>query len=549
MDIINIVLGFLEGFALILSPCILPILPIILSGSLEGSRKRPYGIILGFVLTFALFTFFARSLVLYTGIHLEILRYVSYGLLILLGVIMLSTYLTDKFTLIFSRLSTVGSSFDSTANHSDGFVSGIILGGLVGIIWTPCAGPILAAVIVQTVLQKTTFNSFLVILFFGIGAGVPMLLIALFGRRLMAKFAFFKTHALLFRKILGAIIIASVLAMIYGEGLPSASATPVTASSDQTLQLLNGVTPYPAPKIAGISGWINSKPLTLDELKGKVVLIDFWTYSCINCIRTLPYLKDWYQKYHDQGLVIIGVHTPEFEFEKNFNNIKSAVEKFGILYPVASDDHFVTWQNFHNQYWPAHYLIDKNGDVVYEHFGEGDYDVTENNIRYLLGVNKSIPASTLPLEATGSMEQTPETYLGYARADNFASRESMVKDQASAYSFPNALVKDQWALRGSWIVGPDKIISASAGATIKLHFHAQKVYIVMGSSTNQPIPVKILLNGKEAITEKGEDVSSGEVMVKDHRLYEVIALSDAENGMLFVVSEKPGLEVFTFTFG
>jgi len=200
MDYLSIILAFLEGIALIVSPCILPILPIILSGSLEGDRERPYGIIVGFVITFALFTFFSRALVLHTGINIEVIRYVSYGLLFLFGIIMLSTYLTEKFTLLTSRLSNTGSSWLSANDSQGGFISGLILGGLVGIIWTPCAGPILASVIVQTVLQKTTLSSFFVVIFFAIGAGMPMLLIALFGRDLMDKVKFFKTHAYLLRK-------------------------------------------------------------------------------------------------------------------------------------------------------------------------------------------------------------------------------------------------------------------------------------------------------------------------------------------------------------
>ena len=187
--------------------------------------------------------------------------------------------------------------------------------------------------------------------------------------------------------------------------------------------------------------------------------------------------------------------------------------------------------------------------MVYEHFGEGDYDVTENNIRYLLGITKDIPPSNVTSAEDVSMSQTPETYLGYARAENFASRESIVKDQPALYSFPNALVKDQWALRGSWVITPDKIISAEAGAAIKLHFNARQVFIVMGNSTAKPINVKILLNGKEVLTEKGQDVSQGEIKVDANRLYGVVTFSQAQNGMLQVISEEPGLEVYTFTFG
>jgi cytochrome c biogenesis protein CcdA/thiol-disulfide isomerase/thioredoxin len=545
-DYLNMVLAFFEGFALIISPCILPILPIMLSGSLTGSKKRPYGIICGFIVTFALVTYFSRILVLHTGVDLNLIRYVTYLLLFLFGVVMISTTLSEKFMRMTQRLANTGSSFSRVNDPQGGFFSGVLLGGLVGIIWTPCAGPILAAVILQTVLQKTTIMSFFTILFFGIGAAIPMLFIALLGRKIMTKFQFFKIHAQWFRKILGVIIITSVVYMIYGEGVSDA-----LAQSDNSVstELTNGVSSYSAPEIAGISAWINSSPLEINQLKGKVVLIDFWTYSCINCLRTLPYLKSWYQKYHDKGLVIIGVHSPEFEFEKNYSNVKNAVEKYGIPYPVALDNQFVTWQNYNNQYWPAHYLIDKKGDVVYRHFGEGEYDVTENNIRYLLGITNRDSIATNERYHNFSMGQTPETYLGTARAENFSSPESVVFNKMATYSFPEVLAKNHWALKGNWTVMRDKIISGEAGATLKIHFYAGKVFMVMGSAALQPIHVQLLLNGEKLVDGKGKDVQGGIVTVKEHRLYEVLAMTGASDGVLQIIPDSAGLEVYTFTFG
>lgn len=293
--------------------------------------------------------------------------------------------------------------------------------------------------------------------------------------------------------------------------------------------------PYPAPQIAGIVAWINSPALTNEQLKGKVVLIDFWTYSCINCIRTLPYLKDWYGKYHSKGFEIIGVHTPEFEFEKNLENVKSAVQKDGILYPVALDSNFVTWQNFKNSYWPAHYLIDQNGNVVYQHFGEGEYDVTENNIRALLGMNKT----TASIKEEPSFALTPETYLGYARAQNYSSPETITKGMPKQYSFPSSLSDNQWALQGSWIIGPEYIVSAFSQASLKIKFNAKKVFIVMGSANGKPILVKLLLNG----------APKAEITVTQHRLYNAIELPATGNGELQLTASDPGLEVYTFTFG
>jgi len=540
-------LAFLEGFGLIISPCILPILPIILSGSLQGSKKRPLGIIIGFVLTFAVFTLFSRMLIQATGIDLTLVRYISYGLLFFLGMIMLSSYLTEKFSLLTQRLANTGGSLRALNNVEGGFGSGIVFGMLVGIIWTPCAGPILAAVIVQTVLQQTTLASVLTVLFFGVGAAVPMLIIVLFGRKIMARFQFFKTHASLMRKLLGAIIIATVAYLVLNEG--SLGATSNTNANVQQNQLLDGVlNPYPAPDFTNISAWINSPPLQMSQLRGKVVLIDFWTYSCINCVRTLPYLNDWYKKYHNQGLVIVGVHAPEFAFEHDLNNVKAAVLNDGVHYPVALDNQFGTWQAYQNRYWPAHYLINKQGYVVYQHFGEGEYATTENNIRYLLGLNATNATSQFGQEEP-SLSQTPETYFGYARAARFMSPETMARDQVEQYTFPAELAADQWALQGAWTVTADKVTAEQAGAALKMHFNAGKVYVVMGNATSKPITVSVTLNGETLLHDNGNDVVNGRVTVKHYALYALVNFKQARDAILQLKTESPGLSVYTFTFG
>lgn len=544
LDILNIFLGFLEGLALILSPCILPIIPFILAGSLEGGRKRPFGIITGFVLAFALFTFFSRALVRYSGIDLLLVREVSYVLLFLFGIVMISTYLTEKFSLFTQRLMNVGSRFSN--DTSGGFTSGVIFGVLVGLVWTPCAGPILAAVIVQSVLQQTSFGSFLIVLAFGIGAAIPMLLIALFGRTLMNKMTFVKTHTALIRKLLGVIVILSVIYMVYADAYPVYSSNKTT-SANLGKNLINGLeVTYPAPDFAPTTEWINSQPLHISDLKGKVVLVDFWTYSCINCIRTFPYLKDWYDKYHDKGFEIIGVHTPEFEFEKNFDNVKYAVKTNGLKYPVVLDSNFGTWQNYHNRYWPAHYLIDKNGRVVYEHFGEGDYDITENNIRFLLGMNAVKAATTEPINY---IPQTPETYFGYYRAENFAGSDDLVHDVTHTYQYPNQLATDQWALAGAWQDRSQYLLAEQPNASLKLHFNARKVFIVMGTATGFPINVKVLLNGQEVKSGKGKDVVNGIIKVDRNRLYEALNFQTSQEGIIEISALVPGLEVYTFTFG
>ena len=307
-------------------------------------------------------------------------------------------------------------------------------------------------------------------------------------------------------------------------------------------------TTYAAPDFSGIDTWLNSPPLTMQDLKGKVVLIDFWTYSCINCVRTLPYITGWDKKYRDHGLVIVGVHSPEFEFEKKVENVKAAIAQHGIRYPVALDNNLSTWVNFGNHYWPAHYLINKEGKVVYTHFGEGKYDVTENNIRYLLGLKDR--AETIIAEApTFALGQTPETYLGYARAENFGSKERVENDVETAYHFPAFLSEHEWALSGKWKVESEKIVAGGKGAALRLNFKARKVFLVLGTASGKPIHVSLKLNGGAVGNNAGKDAPSGMVTIERNTLYELIDQKNPRNSLLEIESDAPGLEAYAFTFG
>ncbi len=429
------------------------------------------------------------------------------------------------------------------------------IGALIGLVWTPCAGPILAAVLVQVIRQQSSLGGDLVIFAFGLGAGVPMLIIAVAGRRIMDRLGFFTRHAEAVRRTFGLLILGSVAfiaaganvqALFMPAGKPEAQSVAMT-TTHAPLQLQHGLTtPYAAPDFAGISAWLNSPPLTMKGLKGKVVLVDFWTYSCINCIRTLPYLRSWDKKYRDKGLVIVGVHSPEFAFEKNIGNVRAAVSRFGIHYPVALDSDLSTWVNFRNQYWPAHYLIDKQGRVVYTHFGEGDYGITEDNIRYLLGLKGEVA----PARAASPYDpgQTPETYLGYGRAERFAGEDVVREDVPGFYSFPvAALSRHAWALDGSWTVGSEKI-TAGGGAALRLHFHARKVFLVLGSASGKPVEARLTLNGKPVGESAGRDAVGGVVRIDGHRLYELIDQKSAKDGQL-QIDAAPGLTAYAFTFG
>lgn len=548
MNLLDIGLAFLEGLALIVSPCILPVLPLVLAASVDGGKRRPYGIIIGFVLAFSLFAVAARELVALLGIDLDVVRDVSLVLLALFGLVLLSEKLSERFSALTQGAANLGNNLASS--KGEGLLSGIGIGALIGLVWTPCAGPILAAVLVQVIRQQSDFAGNLVILSFGIGAGIPMLVIALTGRRLMNKLGFLTRHAETVRRGFGVLILASVAWIASGANIESLfMSAERTEIAQRDLKLQHGLDkPYAAPELTGIARWFNSEPLTMADLKGKVVLVDFWTYSCINCVRTLPYITAWDRKYRDQGLVIVGVHSPEFEFEKKADNVQAAIAEHGIRYPVAQDNKLDTWSNFDNRYWPAHYLIDRDGKVVYTHFGEGQYAVTENNIRYLLGLGEKVAQNTEEAPAFSAM-QTPETYLGYARGRNFESPEDVASDESKRYSFPSALGADHWALSGDWKIGSENSVSTSAGAKLNLDFNARKVFLVLGSVSGKPIDVKLSLNGKSVGAAAGKDAPSGKLMVDRNTLYELIDQREMKRGVLEIEALQPGLEIYAFTFG
>ncbi len=298
-------------------------------------------------------------------------------------------------------------------------------------------------------------------------------------------------------------------------------------------------TSYKAPEIVGIEKWLNSDVLKISDLKGKVVLVDFWTYSCINCLRTLPHMNELNQKYRDKGLVIIGVHAPEFDFEKNPQNVVRALRKFKIEYPVALDNDLKTWKNYHNQYWPAHYLINKEGKVVYTHFGEGAYDVMENNVRVLLGLDKQkIEEKDQQIY---SRIQSPETYLGSERG------ERNVNEDAKNFIFPKVISNHHWALQGNWKVDAQFVESKNVGDSLKFNFIAKKVFLVMASADGKEVRAKIFVNGKQK--DLGKDAKSGMVKVKNSELYEIVNLSQGGNGIVEIKAENAGLRAYAFTFG
>jgi thiol-disulfide isomerase/thioredoxin len=312
------------------------------------------------------------------------------------------------------------------------------------------------------------------------------------------------------------------------------------------------------PPLDGLGPWFNSPPLTRDQLKGKVVVIDFWTYSCINCLRSIPYVKAWDEKYRKDGLVVIGVHAPEFAFEREPANVARAVEELGINYPVALDNNYDLWRALKNNYWPAHYFVDARGRVRYHHFGEGDYDMSERVIRQLLAEAGHAPSGTMAsVNATGAEAAaartdigSPETYIGYARADRFASPGGLLRDQLHAYALA-PLTLNQWALQGQWLDGRQSARSRAPGAKIAFRFHARDLHLVLGSASGKPVRFRVTLDGKAPGADAGIDVAAdGSGVVREQRLYQLVRQTGAIDDRTFEIEFlDPGVEAFSFTFG
>ena len=548
-------LGFIEGFALILSPCILPVLPLVLAGSLTGGMRRTWGIIAGFVGSFTLLAFASRQLVLSTGLDLTVLRQISLVLLVLLGVTLLSVRLTSVFNQVLRRGLNLFSSQMPSVSPGGGFLRGFMLGGLISVVWTPCAGPILATVIVQIATQQSNVISVVTLLAFACGSALPMLLIAVWSKQLVNSMGWFAAHGVLVRRILGGIILCAVGFLAWQEtiqaaALSSADNLPVRVAP---MSLEQGLwQPYAAPSLQGGELWFNSKPLSWADLKGRVVLIDFWTYSCINCIRTLPEIRQLAARYQGKGLVVIGVHAPEFAFEHQPENVQAAMKRYGISYPVVLDNQFIIWRAFNNHYWPAQYLVDRSGRVVYQHFGEGSFDVLDNNIRFLLKLPPVAKdsATVAPILSALVAHETAETYLGYARADSDLSPKLTIHDRVLEFIYPVYLPVDAWGLHGAWVVHADTLVASAAQARIKLHFSAHQVYAVMGPGALKSVVVRVRLNGQPIAADKaGRDVLDGQVKVDMHRLYHLVDLKQSGRGVVELVSEQSGLTLYTFTFG
>lgn len=574
--ILLIAFAFLAGIITVLSPCILPILPIILTSSIGGVNSvisRPIGVVTGFILSFTFFTLFLSTIVRLSGIPAETLRFVSVLVVAGFGL----SLLVPQFQVLVERLFSKLAGFMPNSQGKTGFGGGVLIGFSVGLLWTPCVGPILASVISLAITGTVTFEAFLITLAYSLGTAIPMFLIILEGQNTLRRVPWLLSNLDHIQKAFGVVMIVTAIGIFfnidrkfqtfvlntfpqYGTGLTKLEDNELIRNqldkkSDTEIQnddmgkpMFDLMLPKgdKAPEIIPGGTWFNSDPVTLEQLKGKVVLVDFWTYSCINCQRTLPYLKDWNEKYKDKGLVIIGVHAPEFEFEKNEKNVAQAIKDFNLTYSIVQDNNFATWKAYNNRYWPAKYFIDKEGYVRYSHFGEGAYDESEKVIQELLkeagatDVSSQINNPTYQIQA-----KTPEIYLGYGRIDHFASPEDIQKDTLGQYTNPSNLGFNKMAYEGDWNVMKE-YANPQIGAKLYLNFDAQEVFLVMRSK-GSPAQVKVYID--DAIQFLGADVINGTVTVNADTLYKIIKLPSPGNHNLRLEFEDSNAELYAFTFG
>jgi cytochrome c biogenesis protein CcdA/thiol-disulfide isomerase/thioredoxin len=553
-------IAFAAGVITVFTPCILPVLPIVLAGGSSGTPRKPYAIVAGVVTTFTAFLLAGAWLWSLLGINEKYQLKIGAGLLLALALTLIVPKVGELVERPFRFL---------TRRRAGDLGGGFLLGASLGLVFVPCGGPVLATITANVGTDHVGPWVVVVALAYAFGAALPMLLIARGSRRLSTGF---RRHAQTVR-IAGGVLMAGAALVIY-KGWAEDLQTKVppwaqwaqdliegNSAADDRLDALRGkrqkavfadgrkarrlsVASRPvkvplndygaAPDFHGVSAWLNTPELSMDDLRGKVVLVDFWTYSCINCLRTLPYIEKWDERYRSKGLVVVGVHTPEFQFEHDPGNVRAAVKRLGVRYPVALDNDYDTWDAYGNKYWPADYLVDQTGRVRHIHVGEGDYDETERDIRLLLeaGGSGGLPPEARQPDRTPTELRTPESYLGYFRIDRYAG-SPVQADRAADYSFPRTLEQDDFAYSGTWTVESERIVSGG-DARLRLRFHAKKVYLVLGGHGD----VRVTLNGR----------LRGRIRVDGDRLYTLVSQKRDREGVLDL-SFTPKISAYAFTFG
>jgi cytochrome c biogenesis protein CcdA/thiol-disulfide isomerase/thioredoxin len=623
------VVAYLGGVLTIVSPCILPVLPFVFARADQPFIKSGLPLLLGMAITFALVATLAAVGGGWAVQANQYGRFAAIALLSFFGLTLLFPNFADRMmrplVALGGRLSQSATDGASTGSS---FGPSFLLGIATGLLWAPCAGPILGLVLTGAALQGANVQTSFLLLAYAAGAATSLALALLIGGRVFKVMKQSLGAGEWVRRGLGVAVLCGVAAIALGldTGLLTQVSIASTSSVEQALidktkpsvvsetppssvvmsadpndamkggpsmmmsadpngamkgasNVMNGgpgmmMKADPAattaktlpiegesPSLAGAVAWLNSPPLTTEGLRGKVVVVDFWTYSCINCLRSIPYVRAWAEKYKDKGLVVIGVHAPEFAFEKNIDNVRRATKDLKIDYPVAIDNDYAIWRAFNNQFWPAHYFIDAQGRIRHHHFGEGNYDESEKIIQDLLAeagksdVSKelvSIDARGAEAAADTNNVKSPETYIGYMRAENFASPGGEVPDKRQVYPAVPELLLNQWALAGDWTVEGERAVSNEANGRIAYRFHARDLHLVLGpSSDGKPVRFRVLIDGKAPEADHGTDIDAqGNGSVTEQRLYQLIrqskTVADHEFEIEFL---DPGAQAFAFTFG
>ncbi len=572
-------LAFVGGVLTIVSPCILPVLPFVFARADQPFRRSGLPLLAGMAVTFALVAAvatFAGAWVVRANQIGRILAMVIFGVL---GLALLFPGIAEFLSRPFVRL---GGRVQGQSDQNPSIGRSLLLGVSTGLLWAPCAGPILGLILTGAAIEGASAHTAFLLVAFAAGAGCSLAVALLAGNKVFSLMKRSLGAEEWIRRGLGVAVLVGVVAIASGwdTGILRRVSLASTAGLEQHLvdrlrpvALTRASEPVSAtdqiqlsdegtfPSLDGAVAWLNSPPLTQESLKGKVVLVDFWTYSCINCLRAIPYVEAWSEKYKDDGLVVIGVHTPEFAFEKDQGNVSKAVQDLKIMYPVAIDSNYAIWKAFKNEYWPAHYFIDAQGVIRYHHFGEGEYDKSEQVIQQLLKEkNANLKASGLvQVSASGAQAaadmddiKSPETYIGYGRQENYVSPEKIKQDAPGIYTAPGRLDVNNWGLVGKWEVGSERAMLLAAPGKIIFRFHARDLHLVLGPGKDgRPIRFRVLLDGGAPLDDHGVDVDSqGNGTVKDYRLYQLIRQKGKVEDRTFQIEFlDPDVQAFAFTFG
>jgi cytochrome c biogenesis protein CcdA/thiol-disulfide isomerase/thioredoxin len=574
-------LAYLGGAFTIVSPCILPVLPFVFARSDQPFVKSGLPLLLGMAVTFAGVASLAAVgggwVVQANGAG----RIVAMIVLLFFGLLLLFPALADRATrplvALGSRLTEHASGAGAEGGAANPFWTSLLLGVATGLLWAPCAGPILGLLLTGAALQGASVKTTLLLVAYAAGAATSLALALLVGGRVFAAMKRSLGAGEWIRRGLGVAVIAGVVVIGLGldtgvlTRLSTASTTGIEQSLLDRFQMArptaqpvadNGPLPVEGqmPPLTGAVQWLNSPPLTPQGLRGKVVLVDFWTYSCINCLRSLPYVEAWARKYRDQGLVVIGVHTPEFAFERDVGNVTRAVHDLGVTYPVAIDNDHAIWRAFSNEYWPAHYFIDAEGRIRAHHFGEGDYAGSERIIQRLLAEagDKTGPQGVVQVNGTGvgaastAGVRSPETYVDFAQAENFDNAGGFAPDQPRVYTLPAPPAVNHWGLEGNWTVGREFAASNAVGGKIVYHFQGRDLHLVLGpSASRKPVRFRVTLDGAAPGADHGDDVdAAGNGVITGQRLYQLIRQHGGDRDRAFQIEFlDAGAQAYAFTFG